>query len=321
VVFVLSYLDDYKARMNSKGGTKVNSQVNSTKSFLTKYFKDSPSYQEVYINDSTTLTGVHIVDDSKEREQKLVISLTDPLQTGQIVKWNNIYWLILIVDEFVTHWRGTIKKCESTLKWLDSQGDIKETPFTLKYSPASTYILEQDRIMILSKERRTILVQSNDDTQQIKRGQRFIFDDRAWKVIGYNGLTEGILELTLEEDEINSATDNISLRIADYIPPSTPPSTGLAITINGDPDIRITQSKTWTAILTNDGVQITMQPATWSVVDLNDNPSTLVNIVNQSSESVTLKANSSTTGYVKLKCVLNDSSASAEKQIQIKSLI
>jgi hypothetical protein len=211
----LGYLDDYKARVNLKGKSIIDSQVKSTKGYLAKYFKDSPAYQEVYINDSTALTGVHIIDDSKEREQKLIISLTEPLTKGQIVKWGNASWIILIVDELVTYWRGYIRKCESSLKWLDSYGIIKETPFTLKLNP-SIYPLDRDKFMILPAEQRVIIIQSNNDTKKIKKADRFIFDDRAWKVIGINGYQEGLIELTLEEDLINPVVDNVELRICNY---------------------------------------------------------------------------------------------------------
>jgi Bacterial Ig-like domain (group 2) len=211
----LGYLDDFKKRVNLRGKTIIDSHVKSTTSYLAKHFKDSPSYQEVYINDSTALTGVHILDDSKDREQKRIISITEPLTKGQTIKWGNTYWIVLIVDELVTYWRGYIRKCESSLKWLDSHGIIKETPFTLKLNP-SIYPLDRDKFMILPAEQRVIIVQSNNDTKTIKKADRFIFDERAWKVIGVNGYQEGLIELTLEEDLINPAVDNVELRICNY---------------------------------------------------------------------------------------------------------
>lgn len=198
-----------------RGNSKRQSLLNSTKQMLSRHFSDSPSYYEVAFNNDSELTGVHIVDDSQTKEQNLVISPFKEVKTGFIVHWRDYDWLTIIVDPLETHWKGTIKKCESTLKWLDAQGLVKETPFTQKFS-STAYPLQDDKIMILSKERRVILVQANDDTKQIKKDRRFIFDERCWKVIGYNGLVEGLLELTLEEDQFHDTLDNIELRIADY---------------------------------------------------------------------------------------------------------
>lgn len=318
----MTYHDKYRTRMNAYGVSQVDSNKNMFELLLKNEIANSPSYYEVFIDGSTIPTGVRIVSSEKDLERTLLSLNGSNVKLGAIIEWQNQNWLVvehISVDG--VYLKSKMKLCPSTLKWLDSQGNVKETPFTLKSSPSSSYGLEEDKIMILSNERRTILVQSNADTQQIKKGKRFIFDDRAWKVIGYNGLNEGILELTLEEDQINTATDNVELRIADYAPSSTPPSTGLALTILGDPDMRITQSKTWSAVLTDNGTQVPMQSATWSVVDLNGNPTSLASIITQTNESVTIKANSTATGYFKLKCVLNDNSASAEKQIQVKNLI
>lgn len=224
----MSYIDDFKTRMNYKGGSISGSQLNSTKSFLNKHFKDSLSYQEVFINDSTIVTDVHIVDDSKTKEQKLIISPFEKVMTGHIVHWRDSQWLTIIADEFETHWKGLIKKCESSVKWLNSEGEIKEAPFTLKFA-SNAYPIDEGKIMILSKEQRQIMIQSNEDTSFIKKDQRFIFDGRCWSVIGYDGLTEGLINLTLQEDLVNEAIDNMELRIANYTKndnESSPPDIG-----------------------------------------------------------------------------------------------
>ncbi|MDN4094184.1 Ig-like domain-containing protein [Brevibacillus agri] len=94
------------------------------------------------------------------------------------------------------------------------------------------------------------------------------------------------------------------------------------LTIVGDPDMRVTQTKTWNAVLTNNGQQVSMQPATWSITNTTGGTTDLVTITNQSNKSCTLKANSNNkTGYFKLICTLNDGSLTSEKQILVKSLI
>ncbi|MGG1664528.1 hypothetical protein [Brevibacillus sp. NRS-1366] len=147
---------------------------------------------------------------------------TDIFKTGDIVEFTHdplekmqTFILLNSINTRDEYDLSIMQATQGTLKWLDPFGFIKETPFTQK-SSSSAYPLQDDKIMILSKERRVILVQANDDTKQIKKDRRFIFDERCWKVIGYNGLVEGLLELTLEEDQFHDTLDNIELRIADY---------------------------------------------------------------------------------------------------------
>lgn len=212
----MSYYNSYQTRLNNNGGSVRDATINNTKKVLARNFKESPSYYEIKLNDSITLTGVHINDDSKDKEQKLVVSPFDELKTGDLVEWKSDKWLTIATDMLETHWRGYIKKCESSLKRLNSEGFEREAYFTYKSSPTSSYALQDDKIMVLSKERRNIIIQSNVDTQQIKKEQRFIFDNRAWKVVGIDGLQTGLIYLTLEEDVIDAARDNLIDRVADY---------------------------------------------------------------------------------------------------------
>lgn len=158
---------------------------------------------------------VAIMDSSKSPCKKLISKPDETFNVGDNVEWNSEHWIVIEkepVEDFYT--KGLIKKCESSLKWLDSQGKIKEAFFTIKQAPNGT--VDAGNIITLSKEKRTILIQSNPDTQLIKKGKRFIFDEQCWLVVGRNGLTEGLLELTLDEDQFNDAVDNKTLRIADY---------------------------------------------------------------------------------------------------------
>lgn len=161
--------------------------------------------------------NVMIMDNSsKDKSKKIISKPNEPFNAGDIIEWNQSYWIVIEkepIEEFYT--KGVIKQCLETLKWLDSRGEVKETPFAIKFL-SSAYNLQEDKVMILSTERRIILIQDNSYTKRIKKDQRFIFDDRAWKVIAKNGLQEGLIELTVEETEFNDAKDNKELRIADY---------------------------------------------------------------------------------------------------------
>lgn len=57
----------------------------------------------------------------------------------------------------------------------------------------------------------------NEHTSKIQRGKRFIIGGEAFKVIDYDSVSDkGIVNLSFESDQIDPATDNIELGIANY---------------------------------------------------------------------------------------------------------
>lgn len=188
---------------------------------VNELFKDGISYKCV-VDYGNLPSKANVKSAQRSFHHEVWTKRNDNIRTGDIVEFSHDPLkekkTFIIMNTLQTRDQydlNVMQITQGTLKWLNSFGAIKETPFTQK-STSSAYPLEEDKIMILSKERRNILVQANDDTLGIDKGQRFIFDRRCWKTVGFNGLTEGLLELTLEEDQINSSTDNVELRIADY---------------------------------------------------------------------------------------------------------
>lgn len=210
----MTYLDSWKALQNAQGGTVSSALKNDFKTSISKSFKDSPSYYSVSING--VVTDVHIVDDSQTREQKILLTQsTSLIKSGDIVLWNSENWLTLIVDfQGEIYYRGTMRKCVSSLKWKNSSGTQKEAHFTFASATSANFGVQDGRIINLGNERRQIVIQSNVDTQTIKKDQRFIFDGRLWRCIAIDGLNKGLIYLTLEEDTTNTAKDDTTNRIA-----------------------------------------------------------------------------------------------------------
>ncbi|MGG0887297.1 MULTISPECIES: Ig-like domain-containing protein [Brevibacillus] len=148
----------------------------------------------------------------------------------------------------------------------------------------------------------------------------FTSSDSNVATVDSNGLVTaintGLVTITAALPEKSDVNDTITLTV------EAVQQDNFALTIVGDPDMRVTQTKTWNAVLTNNGQQVSMQPATWGITNTTGGTTDLVSITSQTSESCTLKANSNNKiGYFKLICTLNDGSLTAEKQIQVKSLI
>lgn len=330
----MSFLDSYKLYLNSSGMNARESIINRTKKEWASLMINSPSYYEVTINDSVEPVGALIVDDSKNKDLK-VISLIPglSLNRGDYVNWNGSKWLTLITDyQGDIYYRGTISQCYDSLKWITKEGEIKETFFTTYQDFYSILGIKDDKVIDVPSERRTIIIQANDDSKKIKKDDRFIFDQRAWKVIAVNRIYPGIIYLTLEENMIDLAKDNVDIRIANYYDyiqnEPTQPTTGIEIIIYSNEsypnEIKITQNKDYQAKVFVDGVEDVTRSVVWSLyADNQTDSTTLATISRINGNEVEIRANSNSQyGYVQLKAELSDdSSVFSWFRIKIRSLI
>jgi hypothetical protein len=216
----MGFLDTYRRMMNIQGGSLNGSQKEALKQRIISGFYDSPSYCQVYINNSPIPSDVWITDESDTKELKRLTTKPDTgiLNVGDIVEWNDSKWIVTIVDIISdVYYRGNIIKCSDFIKWQDLNGTILEAPFYVTNTSNTSLGLSQDSYLTLGAERRYIAIQSNADTQKIKKGQRFIFDgDMCWKVNSISKLNNGLINLTLEESQFG-ANDNVDLRVCDYV--------------------------------------------------------------------------------------------------------
>jgi hypothetical protein len=318
------------------------------------------------------------------------------------VRLNDEDWLIIseVNGQRSGRYRAFMRVCDYRVKF-NFTGIVNEFPAIVD---GRVFDVDTGQYMTLPASKIVVTMQENQETLQIRVGQRFIKMGRAWAVEAIDRTEKGLLRLWCKEEQFNTAVDDIENEIADarkwvyalditntetsiqqgytlqlnvsvtlngnvvtdktVIYSSSDPNiatvdenglvmavnTGfvtitvelaeksdirdtillsveavqqdnLALTIVGDPDMRIMQTKTWNAVLTNNGQQVSMQPATWSIANTTGGTTDLATILSQTNESCTLKANDSKTGYFKLVCTLNDGSLAAEKQIRIKSLI
>ncbi|MBG9765819.1 hypothetical protein G7L40_19825 [Paenibacillus polymyxa] len=204
----------YKSYLSNCKTTVRDRNIAHTKQVMNSTFSQSPSYYQVSINGDDN-QEVWITDDGDIREQKNIVAMNHPLKMGDLVVWKDRTWLCNHVDDMELYHRGVILICYSTLKWLDDQGEIKEAPFSFKSDTSSNFGIQEGRILMMPNERRQITIQKNNETEKIKKNRRFIIDGRAWKTVGINRLIDGLINLTLEEQDLIPA-DNLELEIADY---------------------------------------------------------------------------------------------------------
>ncbi len=220
----MTFYDAYKAKLSVIDANPRTYNINNTKRVIANSFKDSPSYYQVQVNTSsspsvTSNLDTWIVDDSNTKElKKISLMPNQTLNFGDVITWQGEKWLATAVDDMGgIYYCGSIQKCVSSLKWMDSNGAIQESWFTLTTDLQRGLGLNEGSTITVSTERRYIAIQRNSYTSQIEKLQRFIFDNgRCWRVVSINSLLTNLIILELEETLISETKDNIALRIADY---------------------------------------------------------------------------------------------------------
>jgi hypothetical protein len=221
------------------------SLINDSKTRISEGIKNSPSYYQVDLNGSSI--DVQIVDDSQVRDEKVLTTIYEtPISSGSVVTWDSEKWIVVHFDKMgEIYKRCKIRKCLSTLKWLNTEGFVQEVDFTLASPTTTNFGVQDGRIISIGNERRQLVIPAYESifqpesywyydqngnpvyaeyqdgtniqsVRKIKKNQRFIFDDRAWRVTALDKLTDGLITLTVEESEIDPSKDNINERIADY---------------------------------------------------------------------------------------------------------
>lgn len=247
----MSY-ESYDAYLLVNGVSNRIKNVTHTKNAMKSTFTSSPSYYPVSINSSTDLKDVWVVDDSETKDHKLITSLDYVLQNGDIIDWQGLKWINVITDYLGDiYTRGKLKRCMSSLKWIDLFGNIHEAYFAYNSDGMSNFGLDEGRIITLDNERRNIIIAKDEHSSLFKKEQRFIFDGRAWKISAIDKLNPQLITLVLEATEIDAAKDNIELRIANYIAPHYE-----IIVDKTSLSLQVGDSKTFDITVKNNGITI-----------------------------------------------------------------
>lgn len=222
----MTYFDDYKKRMLASGDNQSDAYKDSSAQLIKNTFNDSPSYKQVYVNNS--LVDTHVLHGDKSDIKNLLFLPNVIYNIGSVVDIDTVKWLM---TEFVDNEifpKGEISKCNSTLKWKENDA-VHDHP-CIFYNSSITYDrLSSDDYMTLKTGQIAILVSENADTLNIKDGLRLIYKNEAWKVEFVDKTKDGILNIVVSNDVIRDG-DDLANRIADNSQPNstnnTAPSEG-----------------------------------------------------------------------------------------------
>ena len=168
-------------------------------------------------------------------DHRQIISRRGTLKAGAYVKYQDSYWLIYEVPgDNQIYEKAVMRQCNYLLRWVNMHGVVVERWAHWRegmQNLSGILGIDGNRYMITPHTRSIIFLPKDSETENIRRGQRFIVDDynsaqhnaplvfsitRANRVQKSQGDEYACYHFMLDEDTFNPATDNAELMIADY---------------------------------------------------------------------------------------------------------
>jgi hypothetical protein len=207
-------------------GILKNEESQLTEQIKESFFRNL-NYTKVTKNFETQSYDVWIYDgDTKDKDVPYKRLLSYPYQTIQFERGDYVHftygntsttWLIGSLDsQYLYNVNGRIFSCNNILKWVDENENLIEYPCVVR-DKANNGRFEFNNNIIIPKSYVYVDVQTNSDTSKVKEDRRFMFNGVPFRTVFVEKFTAGgIITLTIERDQINTATDNVELNIADY---------------------------------------------------------------------------------------------------------
>jgi len=275
----------YKAIQNAKGTTsKKELDLNKVNSQLDKHFEDTIDFETVLNNN---ISQELIIEMTKNGYIKNTKARHDEnINVGDMIDWINGKWLVTSIDpDIKTYKRATLTLCTILLRWQNIKGEILERWCVDKNASSG---IEENKVITTSNSKFDIQLTLDDETKILKIDKRFLIDvvgvdvPDAYKITDRNVMSDnftycnrgGVLNLTIENDQFNSTTDNKTLMIANYFPPTLPPDNppilSYAKITSSNPDNTVTLGsssyRTLTATFYNaTGVMVTDIIPVWTI--------------------------------------------------------
>jgi hypothetical protein len=139
---------------------------------------------------------------------------------GHRYYFNGYYWITINTDfyKYVTA-SCLVRRCNYTLKWYNDAKTLLQEPCIVdyyKFTARNSGNISESQYQKIGEAYKYIFLQDNTESHKIYRDRRFIIDRRAYKVVNSDSITKlGLYILTVEEHQINTATDDVTNGIAD----------------------------------------------------------------------------------------------------------
>lgn len=284
-------------------------------------FDSNLAYEKVYINESESLTGVHMMDansyGSNTMIAKKIITLEDDtVHAGDIIKREDgtKYLCIEMDSPNGIYEKGYLSECNQPIKWISSvDGSIKESPAIVSNKSLYSTGMDQDKFYSISDQKAGFIIPTFKEEPRFYKGMRFIIDREAYEISGIDryskpGLSQFILTTVALCDK-----DNLDEEIAYNGNENTPvePIGDYTMTIEGEDKLWPTQPSIYTCTVLNNG-EPEVTDVVWSINEHGAIEST-------DGYSCSVKAGDIEYATIVLRCELvSDANVFVEKSIKIK---
>lgn len=390
----------YEKKLKIDGNSIRERSINNTIDAINDSFVNSPSYFEIYINDSETATGVQIVSgssiggQSNSNIKNILMKPNDVLNNGDLIKWNNEYWLNMSVEDVGgAYLKGKIIKCTQYIT-INKNSILSEVPIVIEsgvrlysqgqddnkyittlsdeiiaYTPASANI-EVDDIYTIG--RRNYKVKSVQDVlidgllvvKMEVTTEDVVIEEHEYSVAILNGeeailstVTSPTLQLeiqckldgvTVSNPQVTYESSNEDCVIISESGLIAAIDVGMStitvtygnatatIEINSvihasdvfdititpvDTNMYVNRTKTFTAKVTNNGVEATGYVIVWSLVNVDGSNNTYCDYVVEGND-ITITSKNLINKQIKIKAtLLYDSNVYEERVITFRSLV
>ena len=305
--------DSYNARINIRGETQRDRDLSYLKQSLEKSINSLScktvlfgSVQRKIIFDTLNSTSSKIMNTYKIKSLP-----NETFLKGQFFTYENNKWLITECDaDDEVYTTGICNLCPHSFKFQNSLGEILEYPYYIDNQSVS---VEENKFIISSDSKLRIKLSFDDNTKLFSYDKRFMGEvfngvPQCWKIIDLS-TDNGILCVTLEKDEYNKDTDNITLGVCDYTTPTSPISD---LIITGSKTIKKLTSQTYSA--TEDVI--------WTVANVDESSNNYITTSEITDTSIKLTSGNFVGKYITLTATSQlDSEITTNITIQITNTI
>lgn len=216
----MSYMDDFKARMNQNGNSVAESQFNTTANFINSHFADSPFYKvvkvngtidlEVQLQDISSVTRSANVSLVQNTLKFMLLKPNTSVNIGDMVELDSIFWIVSdFISDNTLFPKAKIEKCNFVLplktgetKTLVGYDGLKRPVYDIQPTFTNVQCLLRTSVATiglnqpinLPQGQVSITTQYNDISKSIKEDDNFEIYDRQYKVIGFDftSIVQGI---------------------------------------------------------------------------------------------------------------------------------
>lgn len=283
-------MDRYTARINFKGTTQRERNVNRLKDDILKNLHENPSYKSVLLNGSET--SVSITDGTKPYYKEFQSLPGQKIVAGDYIEWSNYTWLVYTADcDDEIYIDGELRQCQYKIYWQDSYSNILSRYAWIQNASAYNNGEQGNSTLTLQSNQFMVYIPYDKDTEMLDNGTRIHISKsnrncRPYKLTRPDDITykygeKGVLNIIFTQCQYNQETDklitledNSQVWICDYHSPTDSPAppipnetTDLSVSISGGTTLRCGRVKSWTVKFTNkDGSEVTDYDFKWNVV-------------------------------------------------------